>query len=111
MCKELIEPLARNPLIYQINTWVWLEELGQRYHTTVTLDNVPLQEWEAIAALGVDALSVAVHQVANLRRVLADQAPPSLAGLAPSLTHFRTAQQAPTWGARVDRRSGPPSRG
>jgi hypothetical protein len=46
----------KHPIIYEINTWVWLHELSQRYHTAITLGNVPSQEWQAIAALGVHAV-------------------------------------------------------
>ncbi|NJC88866.1 MAG: alpha-amylase [Desulfuromonas sp.] len=45
-----------HPLIYEINTWVWLEELGRGMKTPVTLATVPKKEWDAIAALGVDAV-------------------------------------------------------
>jgi hypothetical protein len=44
------------PVIYEINTWVWLGELGQRYARTMTLDTVPAEEWNALAGLGIDAL-------------------------------------------------------
>ena len=36
----------RYPLIYEIDTWVWLHELG------CDLGSVPGEEWDAIAALG-----------------------------------------------------------
>ncbi len=45
-----------HPLVYEINTWVWLRDLGQKYRRPLTLANVPEAEWEAIAALGVDAV-------------------------------------------------------
>lgn len=48
--------LPKQPLIYEINTWVWLEELSRRHRHTVTLAGVPPEEWEAIAALGFDAV-------------------------------------------------------
>jgi hypothetical protein len=44
------------PVIYEINTWVWLGELGRRYARTMTLDAVPAEEWDALAGLGIDAL-------------------------------------------------------
>jgi len=46
----------KNPLIYEINTWVWLNELGRGKKKTVTLATVPQKEWDAIAALGFDAV-------------------------------------------------------
>jgi glycosidase len=47
-----VDPWPRHPSIYEINTWVWLGELGRG----VTLDSVPEAEWDAIAALGFDAV-------------------------------------------------------
>jgi glycosidase len=44
------------PIIYEINTWVWLNDLSRKYNSTITLGTVPSQEWDAIAALGVDAV-------------------------------------------------------
>ena len=44
------------PIIYEINTWVWLNDLSIKYQRTITLGTVPSQEWDAIAALGVDAV-------------------------------------------------------
>ena len=44
------------PIIYEINTWVWLNDLSNQYKRPITLDTVPSQEWDAIAALGVDAV-------------------------------------------------------
>lgn len=44
------------PVIYEIPTWTWLVELGDRLGKTVTLDTVPAQEWDRIASLGVDGV-------------------------------------------------------
>ena len=30
-----------HPWIYEINTWVWLNELSQRYQRPITLANLP----------------------------------------------------------------------
>ena len=46
----------RYPLIYEINTWVWLGESSRGKKKPVTLANVPKKEWDAIAALGFDAV-------------------------------------------------------
>lgn len=48
--------VAPNPLIYEINTWVWLGELGSRAGRPLTLASVPDEEWGRIAALGFDAV-------------------------------------------------------
>ncbi|RNC68231.1 MAG: hypothetical protein ED859_10825 [Desulfuromonadales bacterium] len=44
------------PVIYEINTWVWLGDLSRKYQRPVDLASVPEQEWEAIAAQGFDAV-------------------------------------------------------
>jgi glycosidase len=45
-----------HPAIYEINTWVWLHELSQRYSRQVTLADVPAPEWDAVAEYGFDAV-------------------------------------------------------
>lgn len=44
----------RNPVIYEINTFVWLSVLSKRYQEEITLANVPSQEWDALAKIGID---------------------------------------------------------
>jgi len=44
------------PVIYEINTWVWLGELSRTQGKPVTLATVPAREWDAIAAYGFDAV-------------------------------------------------------
>jgi glycosidase len=51
-----VTPWPRNPIIYEINAWVWLHELSQRYERSITLATVPPEEWDNIAGLGVDAV-------------------------------------------------------
>jgi Alpha amylase, catalytic domain len=46
----------RNPTIYEINTWVWLNEVASKYGIKADLALVPAAEWDAIAALGFDAV-------------------------------------------------------
>lgn len=46
----------KRPVIYEINTWVWLYELSQKYGKTVTLATVPDAEWDGIGAYGFDAV-------------------------------------------------------
>jgi hypothetical protein len=46
----------RYPVIYEINTWVWLMELSRKYKKPVTLATVPQEEWDSIAAPGFDAV-------------------------------------------------------
>jgi hypothetical protein len=46
----------RFPSVYEINTWVWLSDLSQKYQTPIDLSCVPSTEWEAIAGYGFDAV-------------------------------------------------------
>lgn len=46
----------KNPVIYEINTWVWLEELSLKHLTNITLANVPEEVWDALYALKPDAI-------------------------------------------------------
>jgi glycosidase len=46
----------KHPLIYEINTWVWLDELSRKEQCALTLASVPAAEWDGIAALGFDAV-------------------------------------------------------
>jgi hypothetical protein len=44
----------KNPLILEINTWIWLSELTLRYDQAITLSNVPSEEWDEIQSQGFD---------------------------------------------------------
>ena len=46
----------RYPTLYEINTWVWLSELGVKTGRPVDLGSVPEAEWDAIARFGFDAV-------------------------------------------------------
>ncbi|MFJ8137500.1 alpha-amylase [Streptomyces sp. NPDC096013] len=45
-----------HPVIYEINTLIWLRELSTRYGRTVTLGEVPDPAWDEVALPGVDAV-------------------------------------------------------
>ena len=67
---EKMKSWPRYPVIYEINTWVWLNELraksqeprtkgkGQgargKNQRPLSLANVPGEEWDRIASLGFD---------------------------------------------------------
>lgn len=51
-----MEPLKKNPVIYEINTWVWLYEMGQQLQFPINLANVPGEKWDELAQLNVDAV-------------------------------------------------------
>lgn len=46
----------RRPVIYEINTWVWLYDLSRRLGETVTLGTVPAATWDHLATLHADAV-------------------------------------------------------
>ena len=48
--------MVPHPFIYEINTWVWLDELSEREGISIDLGSVPGSEWDAIAALGFDVV-------------------------------------------------------
>lgn len=47
---------TKHPLIYEINTWVWLDELSRKEGRFLTLASVPDTEWDRIASLGFNAV-------------------------------------------------------
>ena len=91
-----MNPLPKHPVIYEINTWVWLNELGRKHGRPVSLATVPTAEWDALANLGVDAIwlmgvwerspagrQVAFHNeelMAAFRRALPDFEPEDVVG-------------------------------
>ena len=93
-----MRPWPRRPVIYEVNTLVWLQELSRRERTSVTLRTVPAQEWDAIAQYGFDAvwlMGVWERSPAGIRiakgnaglqaefgRVLSDYQPEDIAGSA-----------------------------
>jgi hypothetical protein len=46
----------RYPVIHEVNTWVWLRELSERHGRPIDLGAVPAEHWDALAALGADAV-------------------------------------------------------
>ncbi|MDH4230898.1 MAG: alpha-amylase family glycosyl hydrolase [Nitrospirota bacterium] len=46
----------KHPLIYEINAWVWLDELSRREGRSLTLATVPVKEWDRLASLGFNAI-------------------------------------------------------
>src|ERR1700756_3587147 len=46
----------RHPLIYEINTWVWLGALSRRYQKPINFATIPNHEWDAIATFGFDVV-------------------------------------------------------
>src|SRR5947209_941672 len=46
----------QRPVIYEVNTWVWLNELSRYYQRAITLGSVPAEQWDMLALPGVDAV-------------------------------------------------------
>ena len=46
----------RHPVIFEINTWVWLGEISRKYNRPLNLAAVPAEEWDRIASGGFDAV-------------------------------------------------------
>jgi hypothetical protein len=49
-------PWPKNPLIYEINAWTWMNGLSRKYQQAVTLDCVPDTELDALARWKFDAI-------------------------------------------------------
>jgi glycosidase len=43
-----------HPHLYEINTWVWLEELSAKLGRHITLRDVPDEHWDSLRSLGFD---------------------------------------------------------
>ncbi|HET8541150.1 MAG TPA: hypothetical protein VFL83_14845 [Anaeromyxobacter sp.] len=46
----------RHPIVYEVNTWAWLRDVGARAGGAVTLGDVADAEWDALAAWSADAV-------------------------------------------------------
>ena len=93
-----MKPWTRHPKIYEINTWVWLQELSRKHNRSVTLSAVPKEEWDYLSSFGFDAiwlmgvwerspkgLQVAIGNerlMADFRRALPDLRPEDIIGSA-----------------------------
>ncbi len=53
---EEMKTWPRHPVIYEVNTWVWLNDLSRKHQRRLDLATVPEQEWDAIADQGFDAV-------------------------------------------------------
>jgi hypothetical protein len=49
-------PWPKRPVIYEINTRVWLHDLSRQYQRPVHLGNVPSEVWDSLGSLGIDAV-------------------------------------------------------
>ena len=80
------ERLRPGPTIYEINTAAWLQRLGVKYGRPFGLGDVPDSEWDALAALPVDAVwLMGVWQRSPIGRTIALDEPQLLAGFRAAL--------------------------
>jgi hypothetical protein len=81
-----------HPLLYEINTWPWLQELSAAAGTHVTLADVPQAELERIAALGFDGVwLMGVWERSPRSRAIASSLPDLVAEYARVLPDFTAA--------------------
>src|SRR5262245_38724863 len=65
-----------HPVIYEINTRVWLSSVASRVGRSIHLSSVPAAEWDAIAAFGFEAVwLMGVWERSPVSRAIADQTP------------------------------------
>jgi Alpha amylase, catalytic domain len=82
--------IAARPTVYEINTAVWLTRLGRDRGAPLRLDEVPGSEFDALAALPVDAvwlMGVWERSPAGLRIAMSN--PEIVAGNEAALPHLR----------------------
>jgi glycosidase len=92
--KKVARPFSYrpHPHLYEINTWVWLEELSEKHGRRLTLAGVPEEEWDALAALGFDLVwlmgiwkrSPASRRIARAEPSLASRYEEALPGWTPT---------------------------
>jgi glycosidase len=56
MTADTMKTWPRRPIIYEINAWAWLNELGRRYGRSIKLGSVPAREWDQVAEWGFDGV-------------------------------------------------------
>ena len=68
-----------HPVLYEINTRVWMNELSRTYGKTITLDQVPGTEIDRLASLGFDLIwLMGVWKTGPLAREIAENCPEML---------------------------------
>lgn len=52
----MAEAWVKNPLIYEINTWVWLDSLSRQHNQSFTLGSIPASVYDSLAQSGFHAV-------------------------------------------------------
>ena len=82
----------RFPNVFEINTWVWLEELSLHAGAPVGLGSVPSSEWDRIARFGFDAVwLMGVWERSPAGTAIANRNPGLLEDFRRALPDFRPA--------------------
>ncbi len=95
-----------HPLIYEINTWVWLRRLSSKYQRQISLANVPAAELAELAAWGFDAVwlmgvwhrgkatrSSALNYLHEYRRALPDVTDADVPGSAYAIRDYQVERE------------------
>ncbi|HXY49465.1 MAG TPA: alpha-amylase [Terriglobales bacterium] len=81
---------TKYPALYEINTWVWLSDLSQKYGKKLDLSSVPSAEWDAIAAYGFEGVwLMGVWERSPAGIAIANRNPGLLADFSKALSDFR----------------------
>jgi glycosidase len=51
-----MKPWQQNPVVYEINTMVWLNEMSRQMQFPITLANVPAEKWDELENLNIEAV-------------------------------------------------------
>jgi hypothetical protein len=46
----------QQPVIYEINTWMWLTHLERKHKRKLDLSSIPTDEWDELKKLGADGV-------------------------------------------------------
>jgi glycosidase len=100
---------SRHPVVYEINTWVWLSSIASKIGRSVHLSSVPASAWDALATYGFEAVwlmgvwerSPASRSISNhnqtllddFRRALPDFRPEDNVGSAYSVRRYTVAPE------------------
>jgi glycosidase len=83
---------AQNPVIYEINTRIWIRELSHKYAMNITLENIPGVEWDYLAGLNIHAVwLMGVWQRSPAGLTIALQHPGNLSDFNNTLPDFNPA--------------------
>jgi glycosidase len=67
-------PLSEKVIIYEINTFIWLNELSIKYGKKINLANIPAAEWDEISGNGFSAIwLMGVWERSDAGKVIAKQ--------------------------------------